>query len=229
MPRPRRGRCPHRPARSRRRRSAMGSSKNTDWDCCRMQQSRCLPVLLGQRDPNDYRFSAADFRRYGVKALGNKPIIPCGLFLVSTKIRSLKTALHLRARNVRGIFVMRSADGLAPVKRQRAKRPEQSRSQAADVRVSSPLLLLGGDDLAAVIGSALFAGSVRQMQRAALRALHQTGNGQLPVCPSLVSSRLGYFPLRNCHVDTSFLFFQELHQHSQPGVGIGPAVAGAVV
>ncbi len=59
-------------------------------------------------------------------------------------------------------------------------------------------------DLAAVIGTALRAHSVRQMQRAALGACHETGSRQLPNgAASLIASLLGYFSLRYCHVDTS--------------------------
>jgi len=60
--------------------------------------------------------------------------------------------------------------------------------------------------LAAVIGTALRAHSVGEMQRAALGARHQRGSCQLPYGrTSLIASLLGYFSLRDCHVDTSLV------------------------
>ena len=67
------------------------------------------------------------------------------------------------------------------------------------------------------------------MQSAALGARHQGGSGQLPYGrTSLIASLLGYFSLRDCHVDTSIncvcsdlimLFvLQQLGQLSEPGV-----------
>ncbi len=51
-------------------------------------------------------------------------------------------------------------------------------------------------DLTAIVGTALRAHSVRQMQRTALGASHQTGSRQLPHgAASLVASLLGYFSL----------------------------------
>jgi hypothetical protein len=61
-------------------------------------------------------------------------------------------------------------------------------------------------DLTAVIGTALRAHSVGQMQRTALGACHQTGSRQLPHgAASLIASLFGYFSLRDCHVDTSLV------------------------
>ena len=61
-------------------------------------------------------------------------------------------------------------------------------------------------DLTAIVGTALRAHSVRQMQRTALGACHQTGSRQLPHgAASLIASLLGYFSLRYCHVDTSLV------------------------
>ena len=61
-------------------------------------------------------------------------------------------------------------------------------------------------DLTAIVGTALRAHSVRQMQRTALGAGHQTGSRQLPHgAASLIASLLGYFSLRYCHVDTSLV------------------------
>ena len=61
-------------------------------------------------------------------------------------------------------------------------------------------------DLTAIVGTALRAHSVRQMQRTALGAGHQTGSRQLPHgAASLVASLLGYFSLGYCHVDTSLV------------------------
>ena len=61
-------------------------------------------------------------------------------------------------------------------------------------------------DLAAIVGTALRAHSVRQMQRATLGASHETGSRQLPHgAASLIASLLGYFSLRYCHVDTSLV------------------------
>ena len=61
-------------------------------------------------------------------------------------------------------------------------------------------------DLTAVVGTAFRAHSVRQMQRAALGACHETGSRQLPNgAASLIASLLGYFSLRYCHVDTSLV------------------------
>ena len=61
-------------------------------------------------------------------------------------------------------------------------------------------------DLTAIVGTALRAHSVRQMQRTALGASHQTGSRQLPHgAASLVASLLGYFSLGYCHVDTSLV------------------------
>ena len=61
-------------------------------------------------------------------------------------------------------------------------------------------------DLTAIIGTALRAHSVRQMQRTALGACHQTGSRQLPHgAASLIASLFGYFSLRDCHVDTSLV------------------------
>ena len=63
-------------------------------------------------------------------------------------------------------------------------------------------------DLTAIVGTALRAHSVRQMQRTALGACHQTGSRQLPHgAASLVASLLGYFSLRYCHVDTSLVLY----------------------
>jgi len=45
-----------------------------------------------------------DFRPYCVSALGNTQSIPCSRFLVWTKIRSGKTASHISASRIRGIF-----------------------------------------------------------------------------------------------------------------------------
>ena len=62
-------------------------------------------------------------------------------------------------------------------------------------------------DLTAIVGTALRAHSVRQMQRTALGACHQTGSRQLPNgAASLIASLLRYFSLRDCHVDTSLVF-----------------------
>ena len=61
-------------------------------------------------------------------------------------------------------------------------------------------------DFAAVVGTALRAHSVRQMQSTALGACHQSGSCQLPYGrTSLIASLLGYFSLRDCHVDTSLV------------------------
>ena len=61
-------------------------------------------------------------------------------------------------------------------------------------------------DLAAVVIAALRAHSVGEMQRAALGARHQRGSCQLPYGrTSLIASLLGYFSLRDCHVDTSLV------------------------
>ena len=57
-------------------------------------------------------------------------------------------------------------------------------------------LLLSGDDLLLVVASAALAYSVRHHQRAALRALYQSGSTHFPVCSSLISSSLGRFVLR---------------------------------
>ena len=63
-------------------------------------------------------------------------------------------------------------------------------------------------DLTAIVGTALRAHSVRQMQRTALGACHQTGSRQLPHgAASLIASLLGYFSLRYCHVDTSLVLY----------------------
>ena len=59
---------------------------------------------------------------------------------------------------------------------------------------------LGADDLTAIVGTARLARSVGQDNRAALGAGDHAGSGQLPVgTASSVSSRLGYFTLRNSH------------------------------
>ena len=55
--------------------------------------------------------------------------IPCGLFLVSTKIRSLKTALHLRARGFRGI----SGLSLPMADEDRPKIPQRSKNTRISV------------------------------------------------------------------------------------------------
>ena len=61
-------------------------------------------------------------------------------------------------------------------------------------------------DLAAIVTAALRAHSVGEMQRAALGARHQRGSCQLPYGrTSLIASLLGYFSLRDCHVDTSLV------------------------
>ena len=76
--------------------------------------------------------------------------------------------------------------------------------------------LLRGDglddlDLAALVGTALGAHSVGQMQRTALGARNETRNCQLPGgATSLITSCLGYFSLRDCHVDTSLILNKRL-------------------
>ena len=77
-------------------------------------------------------------------------------------------------------------------------------------KASNCLLLrrhgLDNFDLTAIVAAALLAHSVRQMQRAALGACHETGSRQLPDgAASLIASLLGYFSLRYCHVDTSLV------------------------
>ena len=87
-------------------------------------------------------------------------------------------------------------------------------------------------DLTAIVGTALRAHSVRQMQRTALGACHQTGSRQLPHgAASLIASLLGYFSLRYCHVDTSLVLYclsseiiEELMR--PPGAGAWPAQPG---
>ena len=87
-------------------------------------------------------------------------------------------------------------------------------------------------DLTAIVGTALRAHSVRQMQRTALGACHQTGSRQLPHgAASLIASLLGYFSLRYCHVDTSLVlyclsseFIKELMR--LPAAGAWPAPPG---
>ena len=59
-------------------------------------------------------------------------------------------------------------------------------------------------DLTAIVGTAFRAHSVRLVQSAALRARNERGSGELPVRrTSLITSLTGYFPLGDCHVDTS--------------------------
>ena len=76
--------------------------------------------------------------------------------------------------------------------------------------------LLRGDglddlDLAALVSTALGAHSVGQMQRTALGARNETRNCQLPGgATSLITSCLGYFSLRDCHVDTSLILNKRL-------------------
>jgi hypothetical protein len=54
------------------------------------------------------------------------------------KIRSVKTALHLSARNFRGIFVAADAALLTQGKDNKAKSAEKGRRQAAWIRLPSP-------------------------------------------------------------------------------------------
>ena len=64
------------------------------------------------------------------------------------------------------------------------------------------------DDLngTTVVGTALRAHSVALAQRAALRAHDQRRSRQLPMrAAPLIASRAGYFPLRDCHDDTSLI------------------------
>ena len=75
-------------------------------------------------------------------------------------------------------------------------------------KASNCLLLrrhgLDNFDLTAIVAAALLAHSVRQVQSTALGACHQSGSCQLPYGrTSLIASLLGYFSLRDCHVDTS--------------------------
>ena len=65
--------------------------------------------------------------------------------------------------------------------------------------------LLNGDDLAAIVLTALLARTVGQMISSAL-ALDESGNLQLPMgAAALVASCLGYFTFRNSHGDTSLV------------------------
>ena len=65
----------------------------------------------------------------------------------------------------------------------------------------SELLCLGNrKNLAAIVGTAVLAGSMGQTRFAALRASNDAGNGQLPVgAASLIPSCLGNFTLGNSH------------------------------
>mgnify|MGYP007114580043 CR=1 FL=1 len=67
--------------------------------------------------------------------------------------------------------------------------------------VGTELLRLGGrKNLAAIVGTAVLASSVRQTSLTALRASDYAGDGELPVgAASLISSCAGNFSLRYCH------------------------------
>ncbi|MDD6188265.1 MAG: hypothetical protein PUB32_01640, partial [Clostridiales bacterium] len=93
---------------------------------------------LRQRESNPCRFFRADFRPCCVNGLENTPSILCARFLAWTKIRSVKTARHIPARNVRGIFVAADAALLTQGKDNKAKSAEQGRRNAVRVRLPLP-------------------------------------------------------------------------------------------
>ncbi len=64
--------------------------------------------------------------------------IGCGRFLAWTKIRPQKTASHIPASNVRGIFGEADAALLTQGKDNEAKITEQGRRNAARVRLPLP-------------------------------------------------------------------------------------------
>ena len=69
---------------------------------------------------------------------------------------------------------------------------------------SSQLCVLLAHDLAALIKTTGLASAVRQQESAAVGALNQTGNGELPVAAaSLITSLTANFSLGDCHGDTS--------------------------
>ena len=77
----------------------------------------------------------------------------------------------------------------------------------------------------AVIVSARFAHSVRQLKLLTIWALYHAGQSQFPVCSSFISSCFWYFSLRYCHVSTSRFFrktilFQKIFEGCQSWVNI---------
>ena len=73
------------------------------------------------------RFWRANFRQFCVKGLDNTQSILCALFLVLTKIGSVKTARHLSARLFRGIFAADDEALLAQGEEDKAKSTEKGR------------------------------------------------------------------------------------------------------
>ena len=85
------------------------------------------PIAPSLMAPIRTRFWRANFRQFCVKGLDNTPSILCALFLVLTKIGSVKTARHLSARLFRGIFAADDEALLAQGEEDKAKSTEKGR------------------------------------------------------------------------------------------------------
>ena len=119
---------------------------------------------------------------------------------------------------------------------------EKEEDPKAFLRISAFVLLrLNSQNLAAIVGTASFAGSVGHYGLTALGANRDAGSGQLPVgATALIAAGLGHFTLRDSHGDTSLvkllftafildLLLKKLLQSSKSGIELLLAIAGTLV